>query len=91
MPKTKTCGHCQFSVPSDAKVCGHCGARFVKYRDSSFGGRIAGAISGVIAGGILGGIAGTFANDASGWAIIGACIMGVFGFIRGYHGESTRR
>jgi len=41
---SKKCGHCKFSVPDDAIVCGYCGAEFVKYQDTSFFARTLGAV-----------------------------------------------
>jgi hypothetical protein len=47
----KKCFHCQFSVPSNASVCGHCGAEFRKVADKSITARISSAIgNGFMAG-----------------------------------------
>jgi hypothetical protein len=91
MADTKTCGHCQFKVPTRAKICGHCGAQFVAYHDTSPAARITTGIRFAFGGAFFGGIAGYFAHNASGWAIIAASVLGVVGFVSGDKGEGTRR
>jgi hypothetical protein len=42
--KQEDCFYCGYTVFSGARVCGHCNAHRVAYRDKSFGARIVGAV-----------------------------------------------
>ena len=86
MSNFKNCGHCQMTVPKQASVCGHCGAQFVKYRDTSVVGRIfAAAVCGVIGG--IGCY--MFFNEAMG--VLGAIVGGGIGLFVGSVEERSVR
>lgn len=86
MPSYKNCGHCRMSVPKQASVCGHCGAEFVKYRDTSVVGRIFGAGVGAVIAGI-----GCFMFFNEGMGILGAIVGGGIGFFIGSVEERSVR
>ena len=92
----KKCGHCQFSVPSNASVCGHCGAQFRKVADKSISGRIGSAFGYGIIGIIICVLA--FAlleieiNDKNTrYIYYAAGAAAVFGLFKGGDKEITRR
>ena len=98
MPTTlKTCAYCKFDVPTDASVCGHCGAKFRREILNTGGGtRFALAIWGLLKGtfsfGITALMAGYFFADAGKtvtWGAWGAVAGAVLGFLTSYSESKT--
>jgi len=91
MASTKTCGHCQYKVPKEAKVCGHCGAEFIYQRDKSIFGRLFAAIVNSFVGAVIGFFGGVALSGALGappamsgfLAIVFALIGIIVGLIKG--------
>ena len=85
---SKKCGHCKFSVPDDAIVCGYCGAQFVKFRDTSFFARVWSAL---LCAGFFYALVYFFTDSHSNirpFAVLGGLI---YGGLFGLNGEHTKR
>jgi hypothetical protein len=89
MADTKKCDQCKYLVPKAANVCGHCGARFVKYQDKSFFGRIGAIIKYGLTLSFLGGLGGyMFASPTA--AVIAGFLLGLLGALVGLFGGLDR-
>lgn len=93
------CDYCQFDIPSNASVCGHCSAQYwtETIRHTGFWARISGMISVGFASSLFVYLMHIFDNDLIKWGnfglqtilVIAGCIGAVFGWFLGTR-TSTR-